>query len=167
MKAIVLFITIMVYPLLSVTCYHEYYVSVTEMTYAKEKKSLQIISQIFIDDFENVLRERYDENIILALKQEPQTIEMYMSRYLEDKLKVKINGVSYNFNFIGKEYQDDIVYCYLEIENIERITSIEVTNKILYDVIPKQQNILRLKINNKNKSFLLVEGNDNCMLNFD
>ena len=30
---------------------HEYYVSVTKIEYVKKEKSLQIISQIFIDDF--------------------------------------------------------------------------------------------------------------------
>jgi len=39
---------------------HEYYVSVTKIEYVKKEKSLQIISQIFIDDFEKLIHERYD-----------------------------------------------------------------------------------------------------------
>ena len=34
------------------------------------------------------------------------------------------------FNFIGKEYEDDLVLCYLEIEEVSSIQSIEILNKI-------------------------------------
>jgi len=146
---------------------HDYYVSVTEIKYVKEQKSLQIISQIFIDDFETLLRKRYDENIVLAPDNDIKNIEKYMQRYIEDKLKIKINGNAVNFNFIGKEYKEDITYCYLEIENISDIKSIEVTNSLLFDVLPDQQNIVRLKLFNENKSFLLLPDNDKCVLNFN
>ena len=77
----------------------------------KEEKSLQIISQIFIDDFEKLLRERYDESIVLAEKDEPEIIETYMKKYLNIKLDFKVNTRDVKFNFIGKEYKEDIVYC--------------------------------------------------------
>ncbi|APY07864.1 peptidase E [Winogradskyella sp. J14-2] len=146
---------------------HEYYVSVTNIEYAKAQQSLQIISQIFIDDFESLIRQRYDETITLAEDDEPEIVEEYMKRYLEDKLKISINGKAYNFSFIGKEYKEDITYCYLEIENIKSIKSIRVTNRTLFDILPEQQNIVRLKLLDRNKSFLLIPENDECMLNFN
>lgn len=146
---------------------HEYYVSVTNIEYAKEQQSVQIISQIFIDDFETLIRQRYDETIILAETDEPEIVDEYMKRYLEDKLKIKINEKTYKFNFLGKEYKEDITYCYLEIENVKDIKSVSVVNRILFDVLPDQQNIVRLKMLDKNKSFLLIPENDECMLNFN
>jgi hypothetical protein len=153
--------------LLSSTVLHEYYVSVTKIEYSKEQQSLQIISQIFINDFEKLLRERYDDTITLAEANESEIIEKYMQRYLADKLKIKVNGSDVKFSFIGKEYKDDITYCYLEIENITNIKSIEVINRTLFDILPEQQNIVRLKLLDKNRSFLLLPDNDKCMLNFD
>lgn len=146
---------------------HEYYVSVTNIEHAKEQQSVQIISQVFIDDFERLIRERYDETITLAENNEPEIVDEYMKRYLEDKLKISINGKAYKFNFLGKEYKEDITYCYLEIENIKDIKSIKVVNRILFDILPEQQNIVRLKLNDRNKSFLLIPENDECMLNFN
>lgn len=145
---------------------HEYYVSVTEIEYAEEQQSLQIISQIFINDFETLLRKRYDESITLDVDNESEKVETYMKRYLEDKLKISINGKAVNFNFIGKEYKEDITYCYLEIENVTNIKSLEVTNELLFDVFSEQQNILRMKLLGKNRSFLLVPENASCSLNF-
>ena len=121
----------------------------------------------FIDDFERLIRERYDETITLAQDDEPELVDVYMKRYLEDKLKISINGKAYKFNFIGKEYKEDITYCYLEIENIKDIKSIKVVNRLLFDILPEQQNIVRLKLNDRNKSFLLIPENDECMLNFN
>ncbi len=162
-----LFAFLMFSLLISTSVKHEYYVSVTKVEYSKKAQSLQIISQIFIDDFEKLLRERYDETITLDSKDENKLVEEYMSRYLSDKLKLKVNGKSLNFKFIGREYKDDITYCYLEIENVSQINSIHVVNKVLFDVFPDQQNIVRLKLKNKNKSFLLTPSKDSCLLNFD
>ena len=146
---------------------HEYYVSVTNIEYSEDEKSLQIISQIFINDFEKLLKERYDENITLDSPEESEMVDVYMGRYLADKLKINVNGKSVSFNFIGKEYKDDITYCYLEIIKVRKIKSIEVTNKVLFDVFEEQQNIVRMKMLGKNKSFLLLPDNDKCVLNFD
>ena len=168
MKSLQLLIAFLILPILvSNTIKHEYYVSVTKIEYAKEQQSLQIISQIFIDDFEELLRKRYDENITLSPDSDVKTIDTYISRYLSDKLEININGSAVTFKYIGKEYKDDIAYCYLEVENISNIKSIEVSNRVLFDVFPEQQNIVRLKLLKKNRSFLLVPDNDKCVLNFD
>ena len=168
MKLLQLTIAFLILPVwLSNSIKHDYYVSVTKVEYAKEQQSLQIISQIFINDFEKLLRNRYDESITLNEENEPEDIEEYMKRYLSDKLKINVNGASVGFKFVGKEYKDDITYCYLEIENISEIKSIEISNRILFDMFPEQQNIVRLKLLDRNKSFLLLPDNDKCVLNFN
>ena len=168
MKLLQLILAFLIAPILiSNNTKHEYYISVTKIEYAKEQQSLQIISQIFIDDFEKLLKERYDENITIAPDSNPEMVKLYMKRYLSDKLKINVNGISVNFNFIGTEYKDDIAYCYLEIENISDIRSIGVSNRVLFDLFPEQQNIVRLKLLDKNRSFLLIPDNYKCLLNFN
>ncbi|MBT8244071.1 MAG: peptidase E [Winogradskyella sp.] len=146
---------------------HEYYVSVTKVEYVKNQKSLQIISQIFIDDFEKLISERYDQTITLAINEESEMVDVYIEKYLKFKLNIKVNTTDVDFNFIGKEYKDDIVYCYLEIENIDFIKTLEIKNEVLFDIYPKQQNILRTKVNGKDKSFILIPQNNKAVLNFD
>lgn len=167
MKSLQILIAFLILPLLvSNTDNHEYYVSVTQIEYAEGQQSLQIISQIFINDFETLIRRRYNETITLDSENESEKIEVYMKRYLKDKLKVSVNGNALDFKFIGKEYKDDIAYCYLEIENVTNIKTLEVTNQLLFDVFSEQQNILRMKLLGKNRSFLLVPGNASCSLKF-
>lgn len=166
MKIIKILILGVVFSLLLSVNVHKFYVSVTEVEYVKEKKSVQIISRIFIDDLENTFRKRYDEHITLATKNESKEVVIYLERYLKDKINIKINGKTVDFKFIGKEYDNDIVFCYLEVINIEQIRSFEIINKVLFDSFDDQQNIVKLKINDKNESFILIEQNDKAVLKF-
>lgn len=166
MKTIKILIIIAILPLLLSATLHKFYVSVTEIEYVKEKKSVQIISRIFIDDFEKVLRQRYDEQITLATSKESKQVSLYIERYLKDKIDIKINGKPANFKFIGKEYDNDIVFCYLEITDVQEIKSFEISNQILFDTYDEQQNIVKLKINDQNKSIILISQNDKGVLNF-
>ena len=145
---------------------HKYYVSVTQIEYVKEQNSLQIISRIFIDDFERLLRERYDESITLAIENEKAVVDNYTERYLKDKLTISIDGRSQKIEFIGKEYEDDIMFVYLEITDVENINALEVSNQVLFDVFEEQQNVVRTKIKGKNKSFILIKENAKGVLNF-
>lgn len=166
MKQFKVLLLVVIFPLLSFTALHKYYVSVTEIEYVKEQKAIQITSRIFIDDFEKLLRERYDKDITLAIEDEISTVNYYIEKYLKEKIKIRINDEEIEFKFLGKEYEDDIMICYLEIENMHHISSIHVINRILFDAFSDQQNIVRFKINSINKSFLLTKDNDKGMLKF-
>ena len=69
--------------------------------------------------------------------------------------------------FHAKEYEDDIVFSYLEVTGIDELNSIEVVNEILFDVLPKQQNIVKVKAAGKYKSFILIPANKSRLLNFN
>lgn len=146
---------------------HKYYVSLTEIEYVKEKRSVQIITRIFIDDFENVLRSRFDEGLTLDTEKEIVETNFYIEKYLKDKLKITINHKEFQFDFLGKEYEDDMILCYLEIQNIDQISSIKVENKLLYEMFPDQKNMVRFKIQSINKTILLIKEKDKGVLNFE
>lgn len=149
-------LVILLLPLFAFTAVHKYYISVTQVDYVEKKQSVQIITRIFTDDFEKLLRERYDESITLAVKNEPEIVNLYIERYLNEKIKIKINNKDVYFSFIGKEYDVDLVKCYLEIEGVKKIESFEISNKVLFDIFGDQQNIIKTKINSKQKSAILI-----------
>jgi hypothetical protein len=160
-------IIVFIIPLFAFTSIHKYYISVTQINYVKEKESVQIISRFFIDDFESALKANYDESIILAEKGEAQIMDTYIQRYLNDKIKFRVNSKDVTFNFIGKEYEGDIVRCYLEIENVKSIESFSITNSVLFDLQKDQQNIVKTNINSKNKSVILTSEKPNALLKFN
>ncbi|MDO6597780.1 peptidase E [Oceanihabitans sp. 2_MG-2023] len=167
MKNLKIALLLIVIPMLAFSAIHKYYVSVTKIEYVKEKEAIQIISRVFIDDFERLLRERYDENITLDVEDELSTINMYIERYLNEKIQIHINQKPTAFNFLGKEYEDEILIFYLEIEGIKEIQSFQITNTVLMDLFEEQENIIRTNINGKNKSILLRNGNAKGVLNFN
>lgn len=146
---------------------HKYYISVTQVEFVKDKKSVQIISRVFIDDLENALRYDYDKTITLDEANEAESVNGYLEKYINTNLKVSINKRHVPFQFVGKEYDGDIVRFYLEVIDIQSIDSFEVSNKLLFDVCPDQQNIVKTKINSKQKSFILTNKNSSALLNFN
>lgn len=167
MKQFKLLLLILAIPMLAFTAIHKYYISVTQIEYIEDKQSLQLTSRIFIDDFENLLRERYDESITLAENNEAEMTNTFIERYLKEKIKIKINELNVGFVFIGKEYDGDIVRCYLEIENVDAINSIEIKNQVLFDLHSGQQNLIKLKVNSIQKNYILSLQNDIALLNFN
>ena len=150
--------------LLSFNEIHKFYVSVTQIEYIKEKKEIQIITRIFIDDFEKLLKTRYDNSIILSEDKDQQTINLYLERYLNEKLQITLNNQKVNFIIIGKEYDNDLLFVYLEIDNVKSLKSIEVSNKILFEMFEDQQNIVKIKANSQNKNYILTPQNYKALL---
>ena len=156
---------LLIIPLLSFTL-HKYYLSLTKIDYIKESKSIQITMRIFIDDLESTLNKINNKSFELDTKAELEDANIYIEKYLLKQFEVNINGSLKNYKYLGKKYENDVVFLFAEIENISVIKSIEIKNRILMDAFPEQQNIIKLNINNKKKSFILTARNDNDLLKF-
>lgn len=150
----------------SYTILHKFYVSVTQVEYNNEQHSAQIISRIFIDDIEDVLQKRYDESINFDTDLKDPKLQKYLSLYLSSKLSFEINSQKVFFNFVGKEVEEDLLICYLEIENISSIKSIKVTNHLLMDLYEEQQNIIHVKSGKQRKSLILEKDKAMSSLHF-
>ena len=167
MKSIKLVFPIfMILLLSSFSAVHKYYISNTQIEYVEAQKSIQIITRVFIDDFENVLKQRYDDDLTFD-DEDAKMIDFYTEKYLREKLKISINGKDMPLIFIGKEIEMGIVKCYLEIEDVENVYDLAVKNQTLFDLFEEQQNIIKLNINSQKKSFVLTKQNDKAVLNFN
>ena len=146
---------------------HKFYVSVTNVAYAKEEASLQIISRVFIDDMENALKTRYEVDTRLASPEESEQAEAFIARYFKTKFTVFINGTPAEYTFLGKRYDNDLILCYIEIPGLEEedLKSVGIQNEILTDIFEEQKNLVHLNILGKKKSFVLVRENNKGMLN--
>lgn len=145
---------------------HKYYVSLTEIEYVEKQKSVQIITSIFIDDLEVDMRKQSDKIFNIDTKQEVDSIDNYFKNYLHQHFQIIINDSINKYNYIGKEYEDDIVHFYLEIPNIKQLNKIEVINTSLFNSFERQQNIVKINVKDFNKTFYLTKNNDKGLLNF-
>lgn len=153
-KKLLLFVLIV--PLFAFTA-HKYYLSLTQINYNSKNKSVEVIINIFIDDLETALTKIHNKKFELDTKNEPEDSDKYFLEYLQKNVKFKVDGKSYNFDFIGKEYDGEVVFFYLEIKNVPTVTEIEINNTILLEHFPQQQNLVKSKVNKKHKSILLTK----------
>ncbi len=145
---------------------HKYYLSLTEVNYNKTKKSLHITMRLFIDDLEKSLETNFNKKFKLDSPNENPKTNNYIAYYLNNNFIIKVNGKKLNINFLGKEYENNVVYFYIEIDSVPQIKSISVQNTILMNEFNTQQNIIKLNINNQKNTMILNRGNDKDLLKF-
>jgi len=158
---------ILLFPIMTASTAHKFYVSTTKIEYVKERQSLQIISKIFIDDIEAVLRQRYDPAIELASGKETEADLEIFKRYMLLKIEIEVNDLPVEINYIGREYEMDIVSVYMEVEGVSELKKLEITNKLLMEVFEEQQNIIHFKSEGSRRSLVLDKDNPKGMLNFN
>ena len=165
MKELKILFLILVIPLFAFGM-HKYYISLTKIDFVEKEKSVQITMRFFIDDIEKTLEGRYKIELELATEEENKNANIYLEKYIASKFEIIIDQKVKSFNFLGKEYENDIVFFYLEITNIEIINQISVQNRMLFEEFPDQQNFVKTNINKSKKTFILRKENDKEMLNF-
>ncbi len=141
---------------------HQYYISLCEIEYVEEKESIQIIIGFFIDDLELSINNENEQQLDFFTKS--KATDSLCMRYLGKHLKVSVNQEFKPFDFIGKEFEDDIVRFYLEINNIEYLNSIEITNTALIQYFDKQKNIVKIKTKEMHNTYYLDYENTKCLL---
>jgi len=161
-KKILLLIII---PLLSFSA-HKYYVSMTIIKHVKEENSIQITMRFFIDDIEKIVNNRFKKEFKLATDEELIETDKFLNIYIHQKFEIKINNQVIEYAFLGKEYDNDVVFFYLESTDINNISSIEVKNKMLLEMFEEQQNYIKLHINDQIKTMILMRENDKEMLKY-
>ena len=152
-------------PLLAFSA-HKYYISLCEIEYVQEKKSVQIALGLFIDDLELTLNKDHDTIFYLSSKKELSTIDSFYENYLNNHFQITINNEKKPYDYIGKEYDLDIVRFYLEVTDIENLNSLEIQHTSLFREFPDQQNIIKIKVDKFHKTFYLDKRNDKGLLNF-
>ena len=137
---------------------NKFYVSTSVIEYKEEEKTLQITSQIFIDDLELVLK-KDDPSLRLAPDNRKELIDSLVNQYFEEKIKIQSNSKPLKLNYLGREYKNDIAVNYIEIDLQDTLEKIEIENKLLLEFFDDQKNIIHFKHKQTRKSFLLHKNN--------
>ena len=123
---------------------HKFYVSATTVEFKSETKTIEIISQVFTDDLESVLKLKDQERI-----------DVLIANYFKQTLQFSSKGELLDYVFLGKEYKNDIAKCYIELQLAEVPDTIEIYNGLFLSLFNDQQNIIHFKNADQRKSYLL------------
>lgn len=110
-----------------------------------------------MDDLNVVLEKNFKKRANIGEPSENEEDLKMLQKYLEDNFTIKINGKAKPIQFLSKEIDNNVVVCYFKINEISKISSMEIENKVLLDLNSDQQNIIQTNINGKKKS-MMFEG---------
>jgi len=137
---------------------HKFYVSTTEIDYRPEIATFQITVKVFTDDFQNLLRKRYESDLTLDPDSDTKKIDFYCTRYLRHKLKLNVDEQPVAMQFLGKTYDIDQTTLFLQVTEVPNFQTLTVENSLLFELFDDQQNIVRVKTPTQRKSFLHTQG---------
>ncbi len=106
-----------------------------------ETSSLEAEFRIFSNDLEKALGESEEFHIRLGDTREIQEADSLIFDYLYERVHIKGKGwESATVNYIGKRVDNDLTFIYLEYANVSHWGEVTITNNILFDIYPGQQN---------------------------
>ena len=119
-----------------------------------------------MDDIELAINKQYNIDLQLSTKKELKNNNEYFKNYLKSHFNIKVNNKKLNYKYIGKEYDGNIVYFYLEVENVRAIKSVTIENKVLIKNFESQQNLIKINIGNSKQSKLLTKEESKNLFKF-
>ena len=145
---------------------HPIYVSVTEIQHNAKDKTLEISCKIFTGDFENILKSKTKSKINLLQPSDKKLMESLVNQYIQQHLKIKVDGVLKPMEFLGYEQNEDAIQSYFEIENVPTLKKIDVQDDILYEYKSEQISIIHVVVNGNRKSTKLVNPESTLSLSY-
>ncbi len=145
---------------------HKYYMSLMQIDYVQEQQALQVTVRIFVDDLQTALNAVGTAAVEIATDREPLGIEKRYRAYLNEQLSFEVNNRKKKFVYLGKEYEENQVVFYLEIQEIDSLQSLRIKNTLLTHALREQKNIVKTKAYGKNKSVVLTKNKSKSLIYF-
>ena len=137
---------------------HKFYVSTTTVEFKSEAKTIEIISQVFTDDLEAVLKLK-DQELTLDPDSYQERIDALIANYFKQTLQFSSKGELLDYVFLGKEYKNDITKCYIELRLAEVPDNIELTMACFYRFLTSNRILSTLKMLISEKAICFIKKN--------
>ena len=152
---------------LSVSFLHPFHVSICEIEFRNETKSLQVSQRIFIDDFKAGLKERFDIDLVLEDESTASFRDSLIQIYILENISILVDGKEKKRTYVGNEFEEDAIWCYLEYVGVKKLAVLEVKNTILFDTYDDQANIIHFSSGEYEKSIKLDQLRDEAKITVD
>ena len=122
---------------------HDFFVSILTIRHVPESRTLDLTWRITAHDIEHAL-----ENVAplkLASAQEHPKADSILIAYLHEHLHLALNDRPLEWNWVGRELDGETLYCYLQVTDVDPLTSFTVSNTLLQDLFFEQQNLVHVE----------------------
>lgn len=134
---------------------HPFFVSVIEINHNPKEASVEISVRAFAEDIEKTVQKYTTKKIDLLSPADPVFLDSQIGSYINQKLRLKVNGQPVVVKYLGHELQKESIWMYLEVPKIADLSSLELDCKLLYDFEVSQTNLVNVKSKGISKSYKL------------
>ncbi|NEU08166.1 hypothetical protein GZH53_07570 [Flavihumibacter sp. R14] len=146
------FVLSSVFILLSlVSTAHKFYTSMTQVEYNSKTQSAEVIMNIFTDDLETALSEKFNRQV----RNSDKNFTTLCYQYLDTRFSLKdAQGHALKNEYVGLEVNRDMISIYLEIKIPGGLNETRVKQVSLLEVFNDQTNIVNFR-SGKNRTSLV------------
>lgn len=123
---------------------HDFFLSILSIRHNPEIATMDLTWQMTAHDIEHAL-----ENVAflkLNSANEHPMADSILNAYFHEHLHLTMNGKILDWNWVGREMEGEILFCFLEVQLAEELGELTVSNTLLQDLYYEQQNIVHLDV---------------------
>ncbi|MBN1651914.1 MAG: hypothetical protein JW857_11335 [Bacteroidales bacterium] len=144
---------------------HPFYVSICEIDY--KDHALEISLRLFTTDLEKTMEDWGAGKLHLGEKNEIANADSLLKDYVFQSISLKVDGKKPILQFIGKEVNQELTWIYIEADDVPDFNTINISNRVLFQIFPGQTNLIHVNHREKTKSLLLTKNNPSGELDWN
>ena len=134
---------------------HPFHSSIFSLKFNDNSRSIEITIRVLANDLEKTINQINNSNIIIDNDDNIEDVDSLIFDYINKTLFLSVNQKEYDYGWIGKEFETDIVWLYLEILDIDKkIKKINLENRFLLSSFKDQLNIMNFYVHDKQKTVM-------------
>ncbi len=134
---------------------HPFKAGIFEIRQNSESGKIEVTVRLFTDDLEECVREKTGQALNLDTGREYPSADILINEYIQDGFRIKVNGKPVDLEYLGREHEPGVTWCYLESRALDPASEISVVNSIMTELYSTQSNIVHIQVGNEKKSLLL------------
>ncbi len=145
---------------------HPLHLSVADIKYNPEAKSLEITQRLFVDDLEDALRHFSGDKVDVLNPPNPARIKELIGQYTQQNFQLQLNGKPKPAQYLGYEIEGEAVWVYMEVADARNIKSIGVRNTLFFEMFDDQVNLINVDKDGEIRSLKLTSAQKRDQLNY-
>jgi len=144
---------------------HDFHISHTSLHYNSDLESIEITMKVSIEDLERSLESDNSEKLRIGTIKEKKSVQRLITNYFNNHLRIFTNDKLSQFEWVGKEIDDNLhdIYLYFEIPNCNQngeIKSLTLENTIFLETELNQTNIVLIEFKESNFNLTFTKDQD-------
>jgi hypothetical protein len=123
---------------------HKFYISKSIIEFNPRSQQFEITCKLFTDDLELAVEQANGKAMRLGTTEELPESGAWIEVYMKQHFRFAIDGIDMEWRWVGKEVENDLTYCYMELYRNPDFAALTLTNDLLVSQFPEQQNIVDL-----------------------